>query len=86
MCSVYILSLCNGNYYIGSTRNLEQRLIDHQLGKSGYTHKYLPVKLVFQQSCDNYSQAKKLENHIKRFKSKVMVEKLINKIISLPQW
>ena len=73
----YILELSNGNFYIGSTRNLEQRIYDHQNGKSGYTSKYLPIKLVFSKEFSNYSEAIKTEKHLKKIKNK----KIINLII-----
>jgi putative endonuclease len=32
--------------YVGFTENLRQRLIDHNIGKSKYTLKYRPWKLI----------------------------------------
>lgn len=51
---VYILQCADGSYYTGSTRDLEQRLWQHQnkLGAK-YTAARLPVKLVF---CEEYDR------------------------------
>ena len=44
----YILQCANGEYYVGSTTNLEARLNEHQAGLGGkYTSTHLPVKLVY---------------------------------------
>jgi len=85
MAWVYILKLSNGLYYTGSTTNIEQRLRDHQHGKSGYTCKHLPIELVFKQYYSNFSLARKTENYIKKMKSKKFIEKIIQqKVINLP--
>ncbi len=45
---MYILKCSNGSYYTGSTKNLELRLAQHQLGMgSNHTKKYLPVDLLY---------------------------------------
>ena len=44
----YILQCANGEYYVGSTTNLEARLNEHQAGLGGkFTSTHLPVKLVY---------------------------------------
>ena len=44
----YILQCSNGEYYVGSTTDLEARLNEHQAGMGGkYTSTHLPVKLVY---------------------------------------
>ena len=45
---MYILECANGNYYTGSTNNLERRLTEHQNGEgANFTKKHLPVNLVY---------------------------------------
>jgi len=75
---VYILELSNGNHYIGSTRNIEQRIFDHQHGKSGYTSKYLPVELKYSCEFKDYSEALKTEKYLKNIKNKKVIESIIN--------
>jgi putative endonuclease len=74
---VYILELANGNYYIGSTRNLNQRIFDHQNGKSGYTSKFLPIKLQYSCKFENYPEAIKMEKYLKSLKNKKTIEQII---------
>jgi putative endonuclease len=45
---IYILECVDGSYYTGSTKDLEQRLREHQNSQgSNYTKRRLPVKLVY---------------------------------------
>jgi putative endonuclease len=44
---VYLLECADGAYYVGSTRNLEQRLEQHASGNVGYTHRRRPVSLAW---------------------------------------
>ncbi len=45
---LYILLCSNGQYYTGSTNDLEKRLAQHQNGEgANFTKKHLPVKLVY---------------------------------------
>jgi putative endonuclease len=51
---MYILECCDGSYYVGSTKDLERRLSEHDKGTgSNYTSKRLPVKLVY---CEEYAR------------------------------
>jgi putative endonuclease len=54
MAWMYILECCDGSYYVGSTKNLELHLSQHQAGKGSiYTSGRLPVKLVY---CEEYDR------------------------------
>lgn len=45
---VYILLCSDGSYYTGSTNNLEQRIMQHQIGKgANHTKKRIPVELIY---------------------------------------
>ena len=45
---MYILLCSNGSYYVGSTRDLERRIAQHQRGEgANHTRKYGPVELVY---------------------------------------
>ena len=58
MAWMYILECCDGSYYVGSTKNLELRLSQHESGKgSRYTSGRLPVKLVYCEAYDRVSGA-----------------------------
>ncbi len=48
MCYMYILRCSNGQYYVGSTHDLDKRLAEHQCGEGAlFTKKHLPVELVY---------------------------------------
>jgi putative endonuclease len=73
MAYMYILECADGSYYVGSTRNLDLRLFQHQTGEiSSYTSKRLPVSLVFSEQCahigEAYAREKQVQNwgHAKR--------------------
>ena|GEM_PF-628611 len=48
MAYMYILECADGSYYVGSTRNLEQRVWQHNNdGGASYTRHRRPVRLVY---------------------------------------
>src|SRR5574338_376582 len=58
MAWMYILECCDGSYYVGSTKNLELRFLQHQSGKgSRYTSGRLPVELVYCEEHERVSDA-----------------------------
>ncbi|MFV0592833.1 MAG: GIY-YIG nuclease family protein [Draconibacterium sp.] len=76
---VYILqSDQDGSYYIGFTSDLEVRLVYHNSGKSQYTSRKMPWKLVYSESCASRSEAMKRERFLKRQRNKSFYERLIN--------
>ena len=79
---VYILySKKLNRYYTGITSlDVEERLANHlskRYGKQHYTYKADDWKLFWKLSCENMSQARKIELHIKKMKSKVYIQNLI---------
>ncbi len=76
---VYILkSIKNNTFYIGSTSNLERRLIEHQSGRSKYTSEILPVELVFSQKYLSTKTARKIEYWLKKQKDRDFILRIIN--------
>ena len=54
----YILQCANGQYYVGSTTDLERRLLEHQSGLGAkFTSTHLPVKLVYKEEYASIEQA-----------------------------
>ncbi|HLD35706.1 MAG TPA: GIY-YIG nuclease family protein [Planctomycetota bacterium] len=77
---VYILkSIKDNSFYIGQTRNLEERLQRHNSGRSRFTSGKRPWKIVYSEECATREFAQKRENEIKAEKSKEYIERLINK-------
>lgn len=58
--------------YIGTTNNLEKRLIAHNTSKHGahYTKIRRPVALVYSENCKTRSEALKREHALKKLKRK----------------
>lgn len=74
----YILQCANGAYYTGSTIDLERRLEQHQSGQgANFTHKHLPVKLVYYEEYDRIDVAFYREKQIQGWTRKKK-EALIN--------
>jgi predicted GIY-YIG superfamily endonuclease len=67
MAWMYILECADGSYYVGSTKDLENRLSQHQerLGAK-YTSCRLPVKLVYSEEyeciADAFYREKQVQN------------------------
>jgi len=75
---VYILeSLKDGSFYVGSTGNLEQRILRHNQGRSKYTKSKRPWKLVYFEKHPNRSAAVKREKQIKARKRRDYIRSLI---------
>lgn len=80
---VYVLqSEQNGQFYIGITKDVRQRLNQHNAGLSDYTSKFRPWKLIYFEAYVNEVLARqresKLKNHGKGFqelKKRILDEK-----------
>ena len=78
MAWMYILKCADGSYYVGSTRNLDLRLSQHQTGKgSRYTSGRLPVELVYAEEYDRIIDAYAREKQVQNW-SRAKREALIN--------
>ncbi|MBW2043059.1 MAG: GIY-YIG nuclease family protein [Deltaproteobacteria bacterium] len=74
---VYILqSEVDGSFYIGSTRDVCERIQRHNDGRSRYTKTKRPWKLVYKEIFPDRSSAVKREAEIKRKKKRTAVESL----------
>jgi putative endonuclease len=63
---VYILYSSSLNkFYVGSTGDVENRLLQHNSGKGDFTSKGIPWKLVTFIACNSRSEAVQLELKIK---------------------
>lgn len=64
---VYMVQCNDGTLYTGCTNDLEARLeIHNSQNGAKYTRGRTPVKLVYQESCQNRSQAQQREHQIKQ--------------------
>jgi len=61
----YILECANGEYYVGSTTDMERRLQEHQAGLGGrFTSKHLPVKLIYTEEYQTIEEAFRRERQL----------------------
>ena len=76
--SVYIIkSSVTDQYYIGQTSDIDKRLLYHNSGYSKSTKAGIPWKLVYSENFDTRQQAMNREAELKKYKSRVMIEKII---------
>ena len=79
MYYVYILqSEQDASFYIGYTSNIERRLEEHNEGKSRYTSKKTPWKIVYSEAFEEKSDAIKRERFLKKQKSRTFYLRLID--------
>ena len=78
MAWMYILECADGSYYVGSTKNLEERILQHQEGKGAlYTSNRLPVTLVYSEEFERVSEAYAREKQVQnwgRAKREALIE------------
>ena len=77
MTYTYILRLANGQYYVGSTHNLQKRIQEHNSGITHFSSIHLPVELVYFEEYTDYEEALKREKQLKGW-TRAKKEKLIN--------
>ena len=75
---VYILRFTkSGRYYVGSTDDLERRLIQHRQGHTSTTYRGGEFTLVFSQVVESLSLARSVEHKIKAWKRRDFIEKIV---------
>ena len=69
---VYIVECSDGSFYTGITTDIDRRILEHNysLKAAKYTRSRRPVRLVYEESASNRSEASKREYAIKRLKRK----------------
>jgi putative endonuclease len=81
MHHTYILfSKSKNKYYIGSTSNIQERIIKHNSNHKGFTGKMNDWEIVYSEEFDSIQKARFREKQIKNWKSRIMIENLINKV------
>ena len=64
--AAYVLMSGDGRYlYKGACRNLKERLKDHRAGRVSHTKNCRPLKLVYHEYYETYSEALKKEMSLK---------------------
>ena len=65
---VYVIQNSEGRFYIGISIDPENRLTQHNNGESKWTRQHLPWHLVWTKQCPSLTEARKIENLLKRQK------------------
>ena len=77
--AAYALQAVNENWtYKGSTRNLAERISAHLSGKVSRTKNRCPLKLVYYEYCENYTDARRRENWLKSGQGREWLEEKIH--------
>ncbi len=72
---LYILECCDETFYTGISPNPEKRVQDHNTGKGArYTRSRRPVKIVYQEICEDKSAALSRECQVKALPRKLKEE------------
>jgi putative endonuclease len=66
--------------YVGQTSKLQKRIIDHNEGKSRFTRKYIPWKLIHYEEFQTRSLAMKREKELKSHKGRDFIRKEIRPV------
>jgi putative endonuclease len=65
---LYILRCVDGTLYVGSTRDLDERLKAHNDGRgAAHTFKHRPVQLVYSEAFESETAAVSRERQLKRW-------------------
>lgn len=72
---VYFLELSNKNIYVGFSRDLKQRILDHAEAKVPATAKFLPVRLKSYVAVESIEKAMALEKYFKTGSGKALARK-----------
>jgi putative endonuclease len=75
---IYFILQQRDKYYVGSCENVNKRLIKHNTNHSGFTGKTGDWIIKWTEEHPDKSAALKREKQIKAWKSRKMIEKLIN--------
>jgi len=78
---VYILKSLrvDSKRYIGSTGDLEKRLIDHKRGGTPSTKNFIPWKIIYTETYDTKQEALHREKQLKQWKNKYRIDALIQR-------
>jgi len=64
--------------YVGMTNDIERRLKEHNSGKSIYTKKYIPWKLIYKEELRDRNKAREKEKYIKSASGRRKIGSMLN--------
>lgn len=74
---VYILSSLEdkNELYVGFTKDLKNRLVEHNKGLSTYTKRYAPWELIYYEACRDILDAERREKYLKTTQGRRMLRR-----------
>ena len=67
--------------YIGFTKNLEQRLVDHNVrARKGYTIRFRPWRIAYSEEFETEKEARIREKQLKSAKGREFIHKMIREL------
>jgi len=79
MCFVYVIySEKLHKRYIGSSKDIDRRIREHNLGKSKFTKSGIPWRLIYRESYQTYSEARKRELFLKSGAGRKLLDRILN--------
>jgi putative endonuclease len=63
--------------YVGSTTDLDRRIIEHNSGQSEFTAKYKPWQLIYKEEFNDISKARKREKYLKTATGRKFIKKIM---------
>ena len=79
MVTIYVIqSISTNKLYVGMTEDLKNRLNEHNAGKSKYTASFKPWKVIYTETADDFTGARKREIYLKSTAGKNFVRKHCN--------
>ena len=78
---IYILKSINyEKTYVGLTNNLQRRLKEHNNGKSNYTNKFKPWRIIYTEEAENLTNARAREKYFKSASGRKKIKKILDNI------
>ena len=82
---MYILRCANGQFYTGSTKDLQLRLKQHEQGQgANFTKKHLPVELVYSELHNSIKVAFQREKQVQGWSREKKIALIENNPTDLP--
>ena len=76
MVTIYVLeSLINGIHYVGMTQDIQQRIKEHNSGRSKFTSGYKPWKIIYAEHAENFEKGRVREKYLKTAAGKKFILK-----------
>jgi putative endonuclease len=81
MYYIYLLkSLISEKTYVGMTNEISRRIKEHNSGKSKFTNRYMPWKLIYSEEMNTREEARKREKYFKSAAGRKFLKIIMNKM------